>query len=208
MDITAAWVLATNAMDEHNLTANGWKFAWANSKRIFGTCYSGRKLITLSRQMVQVNDESEVRDTILHEIAHALVGPGHMHDVFWKAMADAVGARPEACYTNDTTKQPEAPYMATCQDCGVVIKRYRRPTDRTMRGINGKCKYKTNEGSLVWRMRGLLMSPELPTSLPKPMWQREKAAHAPAQQPVSSELTQSDISDMMKRLEALENNLK
>ena len=39
----------------------------------------------------------QVRDTILHEIAHALVGPGHGHDAVWKRKCREVGARPERC---------------------------------------------------------------------------------------------------------------
>ena len=41
------------------------------------------------------NGPEEVRDTILHEVAHALVGPGHGHDTVWKATAAQVGARPQ-----------------------------------------------------------------------------------------------------------------
>ena len=48
------------------------------------------------------HDPDEVRDTILHEIAHALVGPGHGHDAVWKAKCVEVGAKPEAAAATPT----------------------------------------------------------------------------------------------------------
>jgi hypothetical protein len=47
--------------------------------RRFGTCRYSRKLITLSRQLIELNDQARVLDTILHEIAHALAGPKTGH---------------------------------------------------------------------------------------------------------------------------------
>lgn len=40
---------------------------------------------------------SLIRDTILHEIAHALVGPNHCHDLVWKAKCLEIGATPRRC---------------------------------------------------------------------------------------------------------------
>ena len=37
-----------------------------------GTCSYVKKTIYLAKWYTELNDESEVRDTILHEIAHAL----------------------------------------------------------------------------------------------------------------------------------------
>jgi hypothetical protein len=46
---------------------------------------------------VDRNGAEEIVDTILHEIAHALVGPRHGHDTVWKAKCTDIGARPERC---------------------------------------------------------------------------------------------------------------
>ena len=39
---------------------------------------------------------AEIRDTVLHEIAHALVGPEARHGPEWKAIAKRLGATPRA----------------------------------------------------------------------------------------------------------------
>jgi predicted SprT family Zn-dependent metalloprotease len=46
-------------------------FRWQNKKVSLGTC-SYEKTNSLSKWYVELNDEEELRDTILHEIAHAL----------------------------------------------------------------------------------------------------------------------------------------
>jgi predicted SprT family Zn-dependent metalloprotease len=45
-----------------------------------GLCLYEPKAIELSLHFIERNAEDVIRDTLLHEIAHALVGPGHGHD--------------------------------------------------------------------------------------------------------------------------------
>ena len=63
--------LALRLMRHHNLLPT-WKFEFDRSKVRFGKCSYGSKTISLSRHLVELNADVEVRDTILHEIAHAL----------------------------------------------------------------------------------------------------------------------------------------
>src|SRR5262245_51513217 len=84
---------ARRLMDLHGLS--DWSFAYNRRKRRLGLCYYPRKRLELSVHLVARNGDAEVRDTILHEIAHALTGPGHGHDAAWKAACVRVGARPE-----------------------------------------------------------------------------------------------------------------
>ena len=63
--------LALGLMREHRVPGD-WLFEFDRSKVRFGRCHYGRKEISLSRHLVELNDEAEVRETILHEIAHAL----------------------------------------------------------------------------------------------------------------------------------------
>lgn len=95
MDLGAAQTLARQLMDQHGLA--GWSFAWDRARRRFGSCNAHRRRITLSMYLTRLNDEAEVRDTILHEVAHALA-PGDGHGRRWKAACQRVGARPERCY--------------------------------------------------------------------------------------------------------------
>ena len=122
--------LARELMDDHGLQA--WRFRFDRSKKRFGRCeYTGRK-ITLSRHLVALNDEDQCRDTILHEIAHALAPAGCGHDWQWKATCRRIGARPVACYTLDEVVVPPAPWYLVCESCGIRIPRYRKPMRRTV----------------------------------------------------------------------------
>src|SRR3954468_6565933 len=89
----AARRLALDLMAGHRL--RGWSFRFNRSKTNLGLCRYGPRLIELSVHFVERNSREEVRDTLLHEIAHALVGPGHGHDEAWRRKCLDVGARPE-----------------------------------------------------------------------------------------------------------------
>ncbi len=65
-----------------------------------GLCSYKDKAIILNAHHVDLHPESEVLDTILHEIAHALVGPFHGHNDTWKAKALELGCNnPAPCST-------------------------------------------------------------------------------------------------------------
>jgi predicted SprT family Zn-dependent metalloprotease len=49
--------------------------------------------IELSRELTLSRTEDEVEQTIIHEIAHAVVGAGHHHDGVWLAEARRRGYR-------------------------------------------------------------------------------------------------------------------
>ena len=61
-----------------------WSFEFNRRKRSLGLCFHHRKAVELSLHLVEHNGPEEVLDTLLHEIAHALVGPRHGHDAVWK----------------------------------------------------------------------------------------------------------------------------
>jgi predicted SprT family Zn-dependent metalloprotease len=50
--------------------------------------------IEMQKDFVRNGTREEIKDTIMHEIAHALVGSNHNHDSTWKAMALKLGALP------------------------------------------------------------------------------------------------------------------
>ena len=126
MNLLNAQRLANELINQYGLSEKGWGFKFDTAVSRFGCCKHTRKTITLSKHLVSVNDESRVKDTILHEIAHALVGPGHGHDWVWKAKARSIGCTGNRCYTEETTKVPESKYIALCNGCGTVHKKHRR----------------------------------------------------------------------------------
>jgi predicted SprT family Zn-dependent metalloprotease len=86
--------------------------------------------MTLSRMLTLLNDEAEVVDTILHEIAHALT-PGDGHGPAWKAACLRIGAKPVRCYTDETVASPPrrvARFALGCPRCQWSQPRYRRVT--------------------------------------------------------------------------------
>lgn len=125
MNLAQAENLAKSLMNEHGLYT--WKFAWINRKTAFGLCNYSTKTISLSRHLVTINDMPRVKNTILHEIAHALA-PGHGHGRVWKNMCVKIGARPERCYNEQNTVTPEAKYHLVCRECDFKASRHRKPT--------------------------------------------------------------------------------
>lgn len=89
MELKKAQGKALQLMSEHQLSK--WNFRFDSAKRRWGLCDHQAKTISLSRHFVELNGESVVMDTILHEIAHALVGPEHGHNSVWRNQAKAIG---------------------------------------------------------------------------------------------------------------------
>ena len=85
---------ARGLMDEHGL--GGWTFRFSAAESRLGECREREKVIRLSRRHAVNGDPREVRDTILHEIAHALAGAEARHGPAWKAVATRIGATPKA----------------------------------------------------------------------------------------------------------------
>ena len=84
---------AVSLFKEHGLKR--WRFAFDYSTRRAGCCNYRDKKITLAIDLAATGKHQEIQDTLLHEIAHALVGKRHNHDDVWKARALAIGCSAE-----------------------------------------------------------------------------------------------------------------
>lgn len=102
----------------------GWSFGWDNAKRRCGCCHYGDRQVRLSRHYVRLNTPADIRRTTLHEVAHALVGPGHGHKLAWRCMALALGIPAETC--NGRATMPKGRWTATCR-CNVTHTMHRKP---------------------------------------------------------------------------------
>ena len=123
MDRRRALVMAQQLMDEHGLT--GWRVQLDNAKRRAGVCRFTDRVIGLSAPLTELHTEAEVRDTVLHEIAHALVGPAHGHDRAWRATAMRIGCSGTRC-TDPGSARVEGAWVGVCP-AGHVKDRHRRP---------------------------------------------------------------------------------
>ena len=123
MDLEDAWRLAHRLMEEHGLA--GWRFELDRAKRRAGICRHAQKVIGLSAPITRLHPEAEVRDTILHEIAHALAGPKAGHGPAWVATARRIGCSAERCVPEDAPTVPGA-WRGVCPQ-GHTADRHRRP---------------------------------------------------------------------------------
>ena len=112
MNTRDAKTLANKLMTQHGLKQVGWIFQFDNAERRFGQCRYRSKTISLSEPLTLLNPKSQVQDTILHEIAHALA-PGAHHGPRWKAKAREIGATPETYY-GEAVNKPAPKYIGTC----------------------------------------------------------------------------------------------
>ncbi len=114
-------------MDRHGLA--DWSFAFNRHKTHLGLCRYDDRRIELSIHYVLANDEPSVRDTVLHEIAHALAGPAAGHGRLWKRWCERLGATPRSC---GEATMPLGRWRGVCPSCGYVYSRHRRPAARAV----------------------------------------------------------------------------
>lgn len=125
MDLETARGLALGLMAGHVELAD-WRLAFSrHARRTLGVCRHRQQVIVLSTAFVTLNTDDVVRDIVLHEMAHALVGAGHGHDAVWQAKAVELGASPDRVCT--AAVMPPGEWQATCASCRRVFHQYRRP---------------------------------------------------------------------------------
>jgi hypothetical protein len=123
MDLDDAWELAHRLMRQHGLA--GWRFEFDRAKRRAGVCRHGQRVIGLSAPITRLHHEAEVRDTILHEVAHALAGAHAGHGPQWVAVARRIGCSGERCVPEDAPAVPGT-WVGVCPR-GHEVDRHRRP---------------------------------------------------------------------------------
>ena len=103
--------LALSEMTIHGLTRKGWTFAFDKAKRRRGCCKCHKKQITVSIYHLRdwPDNRSDVRETILHEIAHGLCDDNEGHGPEWKRTAQRIGATPSRA----TCVPMDVPYLWT-----------------------------------------------------------------------------------------------
>ncbi len=93
--------LAHRLIARHQTTSGlgrTWRFDFALSSSRAGACNERDRRIELSVSYCLRATRAEIRDTLLHEIAHAIVGVGHRHDAAWKAKAREIGCSADRCH--------------------------------------------------------------------------------------------------------------
>lgn len=135
---------------------HGWGFRFDSARRRAGSCTHRTKTITLSAPLTDLYDPDTVRGVILHEIAHALVGPQHHHDEEWKRTARMLGA-PDTARLPSSLPTPPEPWVGTCPHCGAQRRLFRAP-----RRVNacGSCSPSFDPARiLTWEYEGVAAVP-------------------------------------------------
>ena len=81
--------------------------------------------ICLSKHHIESGSENDIIETILHEIAHALIGSGHGHNNVWRNKAMSIGCNGQRV-TNSIVKV-EPRFKIICALCGTSWPCHRKP---------------------------------------------------------------------------------
>lgn len=123
MQLSELTILAEQLLQQHGL--DDWTFTYNKNKRRLGVCRQHLKRIELSQFYVERNPEPHIMDTLLHEIAHAIVGVEHGHNQIWKEKCIELGCAPKSC--DGSANMPEGRWQATCPTCSRHFAQHRRP---------------------------------------------------------------------------------
>jgi predicted SprT family Zn-dependent metalloprotease len=105
---------------------NYWSLRFSNHTVMAGVCYMQKKQIALSKYYVENNPEVEVRNTMLHEIAHAISPSCEHHGYVWrKNFKDLLikfkqPIKVSRCYNSQEVKMPKGKYKITCEICNAT----------------------------------------------------------------------------------------
>ena len=143
MDKLTAQRLGGALMHQHGLVVQCWHFKLDKAKTRCGICYHSLRTIALSTDYVTLNSEELIRDTILHEIAHALRGPEHGHDIVWEMKAKSIGSSGQRCKSENEVIVATAPWEAVCPGCNRTCHAYRRPKTPRSCGVCNPGHYDT-----------------------------------------------------------------
>jgi predicted SprT family Zn-dependent metalloprotease len=136
-NLTYTYALAAKLFAEHGLTEQGWKFDFSTSSRRIAVCKYQRRLIEFSLHRLG-SDREVIKDIILHEIAHALVGPKHGHDYVWRSKCREIGAKPNRL-SSETVTSKGYNFEIVCSNCDKVVGRRYRVKQALLDRYTSKC---------------------------------------------------------------------
>lgn len=129
--------------------AGTWTFGFDRAKRRAGLCSFDTHRISVSRYLAEKYSDTDNEQTLLHEVAHALAGPGAGHGPKWKRIAANLGYVGGRTHDGEIAHE-QAPWSGHCP-AGHEHFRFRRPTRETS---CGKCARGFSRAHIIeWKRR-------------------------------------------------------
>lgn len=129
---------------------NNWDITFNNRKKSFGCCSYGDREIQLSKYLIGYMSEYAIKNTIIHEIAHALT-PNHGHDYVWRRKFIELGGNGKRVSGSENFEnglngeiaflKNTAKYTLTCPVCGYAFYVNRKPKYECSCGKHGEKTY-------------------------------------------------------------------
>ncbi len=141
MDLAQAQNLALQEMARFPVLET-WSFGWNRRTRAHGLCRYDQRRIELSAPLTEREPDAEhILNTIRHEIAHALAGPGSGHGPCWRHWAALVGCThlgsARACSEEAALIPPRYALVALIDGQERVLKTYhRRPSRKFLASLS------------------------------------------------------------------------
>lgn len=111
---------AQKQLDKHGY--GGMDIVWGRGRtRIASVAFTlGVPIeLRLSSNFLPHLDDDEIKDVILHEVAHCIAGAKAGHGPRWKRVAASLGAKPERTLDVDNEILDKvSKYKTWCRDCG------------------------------------------------------------------------------------------
>ena len=134
---------ALSLMRSHGL--DGWGFGFDRATRRAGLCNYTHQKITVSRKLMQLYPEHYAKDTVIHEVAHAIAGKEAGHGPVWQRIARELGGTGAPLISADAPQVPPK-YLGYCA-CGRQFKRMRRPRPEL---LCAACAQSGRTGQIEW----------------------------------------------------------
>lgn len=116
-----------------HLSNKGFKFMWdKRSKKRLGYCNYTHKTIGIAQSIIELNldNSNEIRNVILHEIAHAItyvIYNEHGHTANWKRVLIEIGGDGIVKYDSRKLKMPLLKYTLKCKHCKLETGYVKKP---------------------------------------------------------------------------------
>jgi predicted SprT family Zn-dependent metalloprotease len=95
------------------LDLDTWSFGYDSARRRAGLCNYDTRHISVSRYLCEIHEIADVRQTVLHEIAHARCGPKAGHGRQWLSTAKSMGYLNKK-FSGTEIAREVAPWQGVC----------------------------------------------------------------------------------------------